>query len=123
MDLSKAFDTLNHNLLLVKLNAYGSSFNTIKLNQSYLWERFRWVNINNNFSEWCKILLGVPQGSILGPQLFNKFINEIFHFIQDVYICNFADDNSLYSTKNNLKEFKTILKKNFELLRMYSVTK
>ena len=123
MDLSKAFDTLNHNLLLVKLNAYGSSFNTIKLNQSYLWERFRWVNINNNFSEWCKILLGVPQGSILGPQLFNKFINEIFHFIQDVYICNFADDNSLYSTKDNLKEVRTILKKNFELLRMYSVTK
>ena len=123
MDLSKAFDTLNHNLLLVKLNAYGSSFNTMKLIQSYLWERFQWVNINNNFSEWCKILLRVPQGSILGPQLFNKFINEIFHFIQDVYICNFADDNSLYSTKDNFKEVKTILKKNFELLRIESVTK
>ena len=123
MDLSKAFDTLNHNLLLAKLDAYGFSFNAIKFVQSYLSERFQRVNINNNFSEWCKILLGVPQGSILGPLLFNIFINDIFYFIQDVYICNFADDNSLYSTKDNLKEVKTILKKNFELLRMYSVTK
>ena len=59
MDLSKAFDTLNHNLLFAKLDAYGFSFNAIKLVQSYLSERFQRVNINNNFSEWCKILLGV----------------------------------------------------------------
>ena len=74
MDLSKAFDTLNHNLLLAKLNAYGFSFNAIKFVQSYLSERFQRVNINNNFNEWCKILLGVPQGSILGSLLFNIFI-------------------------------------------------
>ena len=86
MDLSKAFDTLNHNLLLAKLDAYGFSFDAIKFVQSYLSERFQRVNINNNFSEWCKILLGVPQGSILGPLLFNIFINEIFYFIQDAYI-------------------------------------
>ena len=62
MDLSKALDTLNHNLLLVKLNAYGFSFNAIKFIQNYLLERFQRVNKNNNFSKWCKILLGVPQG-------------------------------------------------------------
>ena len=109
MDLSKAFDTLNHNLLLAKLDAYGFSFNAIKFVQSYLSERFQRVNINNNFSEWCKILLRVPQGSILGPLLFNIFINDIFYFIQDAYICNFADDNALYSIEDNLKEVKTIL--------------
>ena len=117
MDLSKAFDTLNHNLLLAKLDAYGFSLNAIKFVQSYLSERFQRVNINNNFSEWCKIILGVPQGSILGPLLFNIFINDIFYFIQDAYICNFADDNSLYSIEDNLKEVKTILEKNFELLQ------
>ena len=117
MDLSKPFDKLNHNLLLTKLNAYGFSFNTIKFVQSYLSERFQRVNINNNFSEWCKILLGVPQGSIPGPILFNNFINDIFYFIQDTYICNFADDNSLYSIEDNFREVKTILKNNFELLQ------
>ena len=117
MNLPKAFDTLNHNLLLAKLNAHGFSFNATKFVQSYLSERFERVNINNNFSEWCKILLGVPQGSILGPLLFNIFINDIFYFIQDAYICNFADDKSLYSSQDNLKEVKTILKKNFEFLQ------
>ena len=117
MDLSKAFDTLNHNLLLAKLTAYGFSFNAIKFVQRYLSEQFQRVNINNNFSKWCKILLVVSQGSILGPLLFKIFINDILYFIQDAYICNFADDNSLYSIEDNLKEVKAILKKNFELLQ------
>ena len=119
MDLSKAFDTLNHNLLPPKVNVYGFSFIAIKFVQSYFSERFQRVNANNNFSQWCKILLGVPQGSIPGPFLFNIFINDILYFIQDAYICNFADDNSLYSIEVNLKEVKTILKKNFELLQWW----
>ena len=113
MDLSKAFDTLNHNLLLAKLDAYGFSLNAIKFVQSYLSELFQRVNMNNNFRELCKILLGMPQGSILGLLLLTIFINGIFYFIQDPYVCNFADDNSLYYIEDNLKEVKTVLKKNF----------
>ena len=113
MDPSKTFDALNNNLLLAKLNAYDFSFNAMKFFQSYLLERFQRVNININFSEWYKILLGVSQGSVLGPLLLNIFMNDIFYFIQGAYICNFADDNSLYSIEDNFQEVKTMLKKNF----------
>ena len=59
----------------------------------------------------------MPRGSIIGHLLFNIFINDIFHFIQEAYICNFAADNSLYSTEDNFKEVKTIVKKSFKLLQ------
>ena len=117
MDLSKVVDTLNHNLLLAKLNVYGFSFNAIKFIQRFLSERFQRVNINSNFSKLCKILLGVPQASILGPLLFNIFINDIFYFIQDACTCNFDDNYSLCSIEDNFKEVKTMLKKNFEHLQ------
>ena len=118
MDLSKAFDTLHENLLLAKLNACGFSFNAIKLVQNYFWKWFQTVNVNNSFSEWCKIRLAVPRRSIIGSLLFNIFINDIFHFIQEPYTCNFADNNSLYSTEDNFKEVKTIVKKNFKLIQV-----
>ena len=78
MNLSKAFETLNHNLWFGKTNAYDFPFNAIKSAKSYLLKLFQRVNIKDHFSEWCKILLGVSQGFILGPILFNNFINDIF---------------------------------------------
>ena len=82
MNLPKAFDTLNPNLLLAERNGYGFSFNSIKFVQSYLSERLLRVNINN-FSECLlvtlvKILLLVPHVSTLDPLLFNIFIHDIF---------------------------------------------
>ena len=67
--------------------------------------------MKNNFNGWCKIFLGVPQGSIRCPLLFNIFLNDIFYFIQEAYIYNFAGDNSLYSIEDNYKEVKTILRR------------
>jgi hypothetical protein len=65
MDLSKAFDCLPHNLLMLKLEAYGPSENSLKLLKSYLENRRQRIKIGNNYSEWDTLIKGVPQGSIL----------------------------------------------------------
>ena len=78
MDLSKAFDCIPHDLLIAKLHAYGFSFETLTFLNSYLRNRKQCVKINNICSDFLKILSGVPQGSILGPILFNIFLNDLF---------------------------------------------
>ena len=78
MDLSKAFDCLPHDLLLAKLEAYGFELKTLNLFFSYLRKRRQYVNINGTISDILEIISGVPQGSILGPILFNIFMNDFF---------------------------------------------
>ena len=77
MDLSKAFDTLNHDLLIAKLHAYGFSEESLQLIKSYLTNRWQRTKVNASFSDWTELLLGVPQGSVLGLLLFNIYINDI----------------------------------------------
>ena len=96
MDLSKAFDTLNHELLIAKLNAYGFSHDSLRLLYSYLSNRWQRTKINNTYSSWSEILLGVPQGSIFGPLLFNIYLNDLFFINIESDLCNFADDNTLH---------------------------
>ena len=96
MDLSKAFDCLSHDLLIAKLAAYGFGHRSLKLMYSYLSERKHRVRIGSSISEFLEILLGVPQGSVLGPILFNIFINDLLLATKED-ICNFADDNTLYT--------------------------
>ena len=95
MDLSKAFDCIPHDLLIAKLHAYGFDSRCLKLIYSYLKGRNQRVKINAEYSSWKEILDGVPQGSVLGPLLFNIFINDLFFFVENSDICNYADDNSL----------------------------
>ena len=92
MDLSKAIDILNHDLLIAKLEAYGFSENSLNYIQSYLRNRLQRTNVNNNFSLWKDIFVGVPQGSILGPLMFNIYINNILLFPDNVCLSNYADD-------------------------------
>ena len=70
MDLSKAFDTINHELLIAKLHAYGFSKEALTLIASYLSDRWQHVKINDTFSTWSALEQGVPQGSVLGPGSF-----------------------------------------------------
>ncbi|MCU7801455.1 MAG: reverse transcriptase family protein, partial [gamma proteobacterium symbiont of Lucinoma myriamae] len=95
MDLSKAFDCLPHDILLSKLSAYGLNAESVELLKSYLSGRKQQIKLNSVVSSWSEIKKGVPQGSILGPLLFNVFINDIFYFIVNGTLYNYADDNTL----------------------------
>ena len=102
-DLSKAFDSLSHELLNAKLDAYSFDKNALKLVNSYLSNRKQRVKINNKYSSWSEILFGAPQGAILGPLLFNIFICDMFNFLEDYDIANYAGDSTPYKVDKNLE--------------------
>ena len=85
MDLSKAFDTINHDLLIAKLHAYGFSKESLKLIKSYLSNRWQRAKVNLSFSSWSELILGVLQGSVLGPLSFNIYINDLFYLTDTTF--------------------------------------
>ena len=102
-DLSKAFDCLVHDLFIAKLHAYGFDYLSLKLIYSYLTERKQRIRVNASFSTWSEIETGVPQGSVLGPNLYNINTNDLFLFLL-LDIANYADDNSPFSVAASIPQ-------------------
>ena len=107
LDLSKAFDTLDHNILLHKLDHYGIRGVAKQLFESYITNRQQFVQINDIRSKVITTNIDVPQGSVLGPILFNIYINDLHKCTNKFYIINYADDTTLISTINQFNNHGT----------------
>jgi hypothetical protein len=94
-DLSKAFDCLPYSLTITKLHSYGMDYNSTLLLTDYLTNRLQRVKTGGATSSWAKVLKGIPQGSIMGPVVFNIYMNDLFQFVNDGFLLNYADDNTI----------------------------
>ena len=100
-DLSKAFDAINHNILMEKLKIKGFKEPILDLLKSYLSNRSQYVKFNGDISEVQSLTHGVPQGSILGPVLFTIFIDDLKDIVTKCKVLNYADDTTIYCSSKS----------------------
>ena len=100
----KAFDTIDHSLLIKKLGHYGVRGIASNWLKSYLLNRKQFVNFNGIKSELQDVICGVPQGSILGPKLFILYINDMCNITKVMDLIIFADDTNIFCTADNIKD-------------------
>ena len=115
-DLSKAFDCLDHGLLIAKLEAFGLDYNSLNVINSYLQNRIQRVKINSRYSSTWESIYGIPQGSILGPLLFNVYLCDLFLFLNKSTIINFADDNTPFAIAEDNETVIKLLEHDSDIL-------
>ena len=114
LDLKKAFDTVDHGILLEKLYLYGIRGNIYRWFESYLTNRSQFVEYNNVKSKTENITHGVPQGSILGPLLFIIYMNDFSRSSELLFSILFADDTCVFIEGTSFQDISNILNKELE---------
>ena len=124
IDLKKAFDTVDHRILIKKLEHYGVRGAASDWLKSYLSNRKQFVNIDGCSSELLDVICGVPQGSILGPTLFILYINDICNVSNLVKFILFADDTNVFCAGDNQLELESMLNRELaKLCKWFAVNK
>ena len=118
IDLKKAFDTVNHDILINKLEHYGVRDISLKWFFSYLTGRTQYTSLNNTSSDVKSITCGVPQGSVLGPLLFLIYINDLPNISKKLKFYLFADDTNIFYESNDLVNLQKILNKELKKLSL-----
>ena len=116
VDLSKAFHSVCHPLLLAKLKAYGFTDDALELMTAYLLGRRQRVKLDGAYSQWRTIRSGVPQGSLLGPLLFNMYLNDLNYFVANTSLRLYADDTTEYASDASPIVLQSVLNSDLSVL-------